>query len=400
MAGQGFTRSEWKKIWEKLESDPARYGLPDRVYGSVVLASFNIRKLGSAVSRNKDTWEFLAAVCRRFDLLAVQEIQDELSGLRVLRGMMGPEFDMIVSDKTGVFPGEPGVGERLGFIFNSSIVHRTEIATDISYDRSKVLGTISLHNDEIHAAMAPYAKKLRNYLVKMQEFDLGTRPTKPKKPKFKVKMPTFLTFIRSPFCVSFEVRGHPGSKSYQFMAVNAHLYFGEYMSDRRQEFDALMEWIIARLKEKDKAYYPNFILLGDLNLDFNKPETDRGRIEKHLKGFDAQFGDEAYVNLPFLDPHPARNDVFRTNARLNQTFDQIGLFFRDTRFPTHRDNANMGRDERGPDYGVFDFVNLFSESLNNKPIAALSRNAKEKFYARFEHKLSDHMPLWLRLPLP
>ena len=60
----------------------------------------------------------------------------------------------------------------------------------------------------------------------------------------------------------------------------------------------------------------------------------------------------------------------------------------------------MGQNERGPDYGVFDFANLFSEVLNKKPLHALTSDAKKKFIARFEHKVSDHMPLWLRLPLP
>jgi endonuclease/exonuclease/phosphatase family metal-dependent hydrolase len=63
------------------------------------------------------------------------------------------------------------------------------------------------------------------------------------------------------------------------MSVNAHLYFGNYISDRRQEFNALTEWILTRLKTKTKAYYPNFILMGDLNLDFDNPRTDRDRIE-------------------------------------------------------------------------------------------------------------------------
>jgi len=67
------------------------------------------------------------------------------------------------------------------------------------------------------------------------------------------------------------------------MAINAHLYFGDYMADRRQEFDALMVWILARVNENDRAYYPNFILLGDLNLDFDNPRTDRKRIEKHMR---------------------------------------------------------------------------------------------------------------------
>ena len=80
-----FTSAEWRRIREKLEAAPEWYGLPQREYGSVLIGSFNIRKLGSARSRNSDTWEFLADVCRSFDLLAVQEIMDNLSGLRRLR---------------------------------------------------------------------------------------------------------------------------------------------------------------------------------------------------------------------------------------------------------------------------------------------------------------------------
>ena len=75
---------------------PEWYGLPQREYGSVLIGSFNIRKLGSARSRNGDTWEFLADVCRSFDLLAVQEIMDNLSGLRRLMSLLGPEFSMAV----------------------------------------------------------------------------------------------------------------------------------------------------------------------------------------------------------------------------------------------------------------------------------------------------------------
>jgi len=133
--------------------------------------------------------------------------------------------------------------------------------------------------------------------------------------------------------------------------------------------------------------------LGDLNLDFDNPETDRERIEKHLKSFNNKTGEKVNVNFPFLDPHPVHGQ-YRTNARLNQTFDQIGLFFRENGLPTHLDNELMGKNEKGPDYGVFNFVELFHDALEVKP------EEKKGFYARFEHKVSDHMPLWLRLPLP
>ncbi len=44
--------------------------------------------------------------------------------------------------------------------------------------------------------------------------------------------------------------------------------------------------------------------------------------------------EDANVNFPFLDVHPTRREVFRTNARLTETFDQTGLFSRDPRLPT------------------------------------------------------------------
>ena len=50
-----FTLAEWKLIRARLEADPVRFGLPQREYGSVLLGSFNIRKLGSSRSRNPDT---------------------------------------------------------------------------------------------------------------------------------------------------------------------------------------------------------------------------------------------------------------------------------------------------------------------------------------------------------
>ena len=68
--------------------------------------------------------------------------------------------------------------------------------------------------------------------------------------------------------------------------------------------------------------------------------------------------------------------------------------------PTYLDNETMGQHPRGPDYGVFDFASLFSDTLNNQPLDQLPPDKKGEFLSRFEHKVSDHMPLWLRLPLP
>ena len=400
MARKGFSKAEWKRIRAELAANAGEYGLPDPVYGSVIGASFNIRKLGAKSKRSREEWSFLAEICRRFDLLAIQEIMDDLSGLRHLRELMGSEFGMIVSDTTGVFPGEPGLGERLGFIYNRRMVERTETATDITFDRTKLISTVAANYDSLKEVAEPHIRVFKKYNEQLAAFANGQRPDRPKKPKFDVQLPTFLSFIRSPFCVSFRIAGHPRTEPYEFLAINAHLYFGRFMSDRRQELDALMEWILARVRQDETTYAPNFVLMGDLNLDFDRPETDRKRIEKHLRGFAAKSGRKYIVNFPFLDKHPRHGRYLRTNARLSQTFDQIGLFCRDDRFPAFSDNRQMGSSRVGPNYGVFEFTQLICKALHGKRLGALTRNQKQELFSRLEHSISDHMPLWLRMPLP
>jgi hypothetical protein len=85
---------------------------------------------------------------------------------------------------------------------------------------------------------------------------------------------------------------------------------------------------------------------------------------------------------------------------LSQTFDQIGLFCRDDRFPAFSDNRQMGSSRVGPNYGVFEFTQLICKALHGKRLGALTRNQKQELFSRLEHSISDHMPLWLRMPLP
>ena len=153
------------------------------------------------------------------------------------------------------------------------------------------------------------------------------------------------------------------------------------------------------MKTETKTYYPNFTLMGDLNLGFDNSRTDRNRIETQIKKFNSGLNGPN-VNFPFLDPHPTKDTVFRTNSRVSKTFDQIGLLSHDDRLPTHADHAKMVSAAQGPDCGVFEFGNLFSEAILGRPYDDLTKDEAADFVARFEHKVSDHMPLWIRLPLP
>ena len=409
----GFTADEWQKIRDTLNTDPQRYGLPRRVYGSVVLASANIRKLGAKSKRDGHTWRFLADVYSHFDLLAVQEVLEDMEGLRHLEELMGDDFGMVVSDTTGSFPNEGGLAERLAFIFNWTIVNRKEMVTDVTFDRSKVLQVIAEEGDAIQEAVES-AKKNKDYLKRLKSYERKLEKARiqgkrlPDKPKLPIKMPAFLTFIRTPFAVMFEIHGHPGAVRYTFMAVNAHLFYGNFIDDRRQEFNALMSWVMGRVQECDENRPLNILLMGDLNLDFDNPMNDHKRIKKLIDDLNREGGKEVNVYFPFLSPHPRRSGQqlmgrdgrpLQTNARMTETFDQIGFFSRDERLKSLQ-NADAGVAKRGPDFGVFDFVNLFSEALHGKPFEQLAKAQQQELIKRFEHKVSDHMPLWFRIPLP
>ncbi|MDE0067850.1 MAG: endonuclease/exonuclease/phosphatase family protein [Acidimicrobiaceae bacterium] len=372
-----FSSDQWKQINKTLDEDPERYGFPQRREGSVLLGSFNIRKLGDPTNRTNDDWAFLARICAQFDLLAVQEIMSNLDGLRHLREKLKASVDgrdegfaAVVSDETGAFAGDRGLRERLGFLYRWPIVERMEIASDLTYDRTKTLQTLVDNAEALTEALDECNGNAKN-------FD----------PEF------FVTFTRQPHGVEFRI---PGADPYEFMAVNAHLIFGTRIDHRRQEFTALLELLKSRLVDNDKI---NLILMGDLNLDFNDPENDRPRIDKEIKDRNGALADAgSHINFPFLDAHKNHDGVFRTNARRSQTYDHIGLFAHDPRLPTYGKNEQMPETPEGPDYGVFDFMTLFSEALYEKPWTDLTNAERKTLWKNAEHSVSDHMPLWLRLP--
>lgn len=385
-----FSTEEWKNIQAEFKSKAGDYGLLERRYGSVLLASFNIRKLGSVGKRNKREWVFLIDIIRAFDLVAIQEVGDDLSGLRYIMDELGPDFSLVVSDQTGVYPGVAGNPERLAFIYRWRVVSRREVASDITFDRSRVLESIADNLDGISQAMAKYIQRKKKWIQ-------GTG----RKPKISsINMPVFLSFIRQPYCVSFEICGHPGTKPIRFMAVNAHLYYGKRLSDRRREIKALILWIIERLKSSEHVYAPNFILFGDLNFDYDNPATDRAWSDKFLKIFDNATGANVNVNFPFLNQHKDQNDIFRTNVRKNETYDQIGLFGSDGWVWSYEKNESLPENQIGPDYGMFDYQELISKTLLNKTFSTLTNEEKKSIWEKCEHRISDHMPIWIRLSLP
>ncbi len=54
----------------------------------------------------------------------------------------------------------------------------------------------------------------------------------------------------------------------------------------------------------------------------------------------------------------------------------------------------------GFDYRLFDFVGLFAEAIHGHPYKDLAASQKKTLIGKFENDVSDHMPIWIRLPKP
>lgn len=392
---KGFSDLQWQTIETKLSQDPGRYGCPIRRNGSVVLGSFNALKLGND-GDDKKRWDFLKRFVSRFDLLAVQEVMDDLSGIRRLHKMLGSKYELIVSDTTGAVPGARGLRERLAFLYRPERIELKELASDITYDRSVVISTLK--------------KNINLWKKFFKDFD-DTNKQREQEGKDKlglsdVEHPGFLTFIRTPHCASFSIKGTGNADSLDFLAVNAHLLYGQSEEERTREFFALLEWLAQRAKQSKRMYYKNMILMGDLNMDFDSPDSRYSDIVRLLIELNSNLltgQSAARVIFPFLNVHPDQDSLFNTNARKSETFDHVAFFIdkNENGFPLDTQNQQAG--QGGPndyDYGVFDFSELFAQAVYGKSFSQLNKTQIKSIYSKSKADVSDHMPIWVRIPIP
>ena len=192
-----FSNTEWKKINTEFEKSAESYGLPKRRKDAVIIGSFNIRKLGSVKKRTEQSWELLKQTISRFDLIAIQEVMDDLSGLEHLRSLLGEDYGMIVSDVTGAKPGNGGNAERLAYLFNWKKIQRTALASDISFDRTEIVNKLYKHRELFNQAFSQYSEELtaREQKAIERKAEGKKAPSKP-----SIELPEFLSFIRQPHC--------------------------------------------------------------------------------------------------------------------------------------------------------------------------------------------------------
>ncbi|MDF1874065.1 endonuclease/exonuclease/phosphatase family protein [Vannielia sp.] len=196
--------------------------IPDKAPGRMLLASWNIANLGDqAQPRDDKDCRLIAELISWFDLVAIQEVKENLSDWERVRAYLPHGWDAVFSD-------QGGNDERMLYAFDTARVTRLELAGEI--------------------AIPPGDHR---YI---------------KLPGIEQK---FLGFDRNPYAVAFQSGG------WVVTMVNAHLYFGSSskrsLNRRALETYALGRWADLRRK-RGWAFSPNVVAIGDMNM----PKAEMG----------------------------------------------------------------------------------------------------------------------------
>lgn len=320
--------------------------------GSLLLATWNIRDFDSNKfgwgPRLPETFYYLAEMIAAFDLVAVQEVNEDLAPFRKLMRILGREWDYIVTDVT---EGSGGNGERMAFIYNTEKVWFRKIA-----------GEVVLPEGQLVVAR----KKVR-------------AKDQPDVPATTVE--TKQQFARSPFLVAFQ------SGWFRFSLCTVHIYYGDDSGDQlQQRIDEIRKLVGFFAKRQDNATPDidhlgapeNYILLGDFNVVSPEHETMAALQDKGFKV-------------------PAEIDGDKVRKIGNHFYDQIAVRVKDKRFKV------MG----GGMVQLFDDVFRDEDMAIYAPhIPAEDPEKKAKFKAKTPEgrynkwrtwQMSDHAPLWVEI---
>ena len=222
---------------------------------NLIIGTWNLRAFGavypswmhnqSSPKRNLRAMASIAEVIRCMDVIAIQEVKRDLSGLYLLLDWLGPDWGHIVSDVT---TGDEGNTERLAYVYDLRRVTPTGLAGEI---------------------VLP--------------------PTKDGFPSTQ--------FARSPFMVGFRAGED------RFTLLTTHIKYGSIPADRIPELTALAAYIAKEIRDRASRApggEPNLIVLGDFNIDtrgdnplFQAFVSSGLQVPAQLEGLRTAFGTQA-----------------------------------------------------------------------------------------------------------
>lgn len=225
--------------------------------GTLLLATWNIREFGKSKMgvRGDEPLHYIAEIIDRFDLVAIQEVREDLRLLDKLKDLLGGWWKYLVTDVT---QGTAGGNERMAFLYDGRKIAFGGLVGEVVLPPGKDGPSVQL--------------------------------------------------ARTPFLVGFKAGW------YSFVLCTTHIYYGKNVAvepQRLREIQQLAAFLRDRARE-DAAWSRNLILLGDFNIF--RPEdvtfqaiTNAGFVvPQKLQKLPNNFGqDRHYDQIAFLSPEIA-----------------------------------------------------------------------------------------------
>ncbi len=464
-AGDDATTKAWKKrCIDRLSA--LRGALREHIHGKegsprdekrwLRLATWNIREFPSSKygARLPESYYYIAEILSHFDIIAVQEVREDLTGLQKVMRILGPDWDFLATDVT---EGSGGNRERMVFVYNKHKARFRNVAGELT-----LAGKDRINYP--HEGRLSVAKGFQYVLPKGKGFGAKTAPTKkyrgkqrlvddlvvpppagstitstktslviPAKTEVQVdkkgnlvlsgaaleaaltkatiKLPggaivgDDLQFARTPYVVEFQ------SAWFKFILCTVHIYYGSDdvgMERRKSEIRQLTKFLAARAaSEIDSDAESIFFVLGDFNIVDKKHETWKAL---HTNGFEVPEElreipegsnvdrSKAYDQIAYwTDPDERRAEhgsVSKVEVARADVFDFFETVFR------------MGDDDPdGVDESAYEPVMAqqqahsakASKKTNKKRAKKKSKKAAWKYKEWRTFQMSDHLPMWIEL---
>ncbi len=300
---------------------------------NLLLCSWNIKNFGTLKNRTAESLYYIAEIINAFDIVAIQEVNSDLSDFKKILRLLGTHWKHTLSDVT---EGNSGNDERFGFIYDSRRVAHSGLS-----------GEIVISPELIE----------ENAIIDQLK--------------------------RTPTFTGFE------SGWRKFSIVSVHLHPGEGSDNeaiRKEEVRLLTEI----LKEKlDSSAFENrnMIILGDTNLyddddDIVKLITDTGFVEsegligKFTNTSLNQIYDRIFLNV---------DDYFKIATDENE-IEKGGVF-------NLFDHVYMDSPDEIAKY--HELMLIHKENPDTLTDDTKFRSYFNRYWKR--NQVSDHLPIWLEL---
>ncbi len=321
---------------------------------TMLLATWNIRDFDSNKfkfgPRMPESFYYIAEIMSSFDLIAVQEVNRDLSAFERVMSILGGDWDYIATDTT---EGPGGNGERMAFVFNRDRVFFRKIAGEIVLPDGQLI---------VSPATVDASKP-------------GEGPPADAPPPVEHKQ----QFARSPFLVAFQ------SGWFRFSLCTAHLYYGA-------EKGAQLERRIAEIKSLVKFF-------ADRQDTASKMEKDRhGAVENYIVLGDFNVVSPEHQTMQALKSNgfvvPDAIDGAKVRREGDHFYDQIAVRVKDPRFKVTDGGIVHMYDTVFTDADQA----IYAAKMPAKDVETGKAMAEDKLYKKWRTwQMSDHNPLWIEI---